>query len=167
MAKDKVNHITQWQSKAKRMYKEYSRFLKNLKHKNSRLIDQIAQQNTDIAYSLLDCRSCANCCKTLSPIVKHSDIKRISKHLGMREMVFISTYLTTDSNNDYIMKSVPCPFLLDNNMCSIYDIRPIDCSDYPHTHQVNFKNLIDYHNKNILSCPISHYVVDGMMKAIK
>ncbi|MEZ5067203.1 MAG: YkgJ family cysteine cluster protein [Bacteroidia bacterium] len=36
-----------------------------------------------------------------------------------------------------VLKKSPCPFLLDDNHCSIYSIRPQACREYPHTIRKN------------------------------
>ena len=41
------------------------------------------------AFEKIDCLQCAACCKNYSPRFKTPDVKRISKHLGMKESVFI------------------------------------------------------------------------------
>lgn len=42
-------------------------------------------------------------------------------------------YLRVDEDNDKVFKSMPCPFLGEDNLCSIYDIRPKACREFPHT----------------------------------
>jgi hypothetical protein len=51
----------------------------------------------------------ATAAKNYSPRFKTTDIKRISKHLKMKEGVFIETYLTLDTDGDYVAKSAPVP----------------------------------------------------------
>jgi len=41
----------------------------------------------------VDCLSCANCCKTMTPTFTHKDIRRISKHLDMRPKDFKERWL--------------------------------------------------------------------------
>src|SRR6185295_3295095 len=84
------------------------------------------------AFEKIDCLNCAACCKNYSPRFKTPDIKRISKHLKMRESEFIDTYLKLDNDDDYVVKSTPCPFLGADNFCSIYEVRPSDCVRFPY-----------------------------------
>src|SRR5688572_33281245 len=69
------------------------------------------------AFSKIDCLQCANCCKNHGATFKPTDIKRISKFLGLKEGEFITTYLRSDDDEEYITKSLPCPFLEPNNEC--------------------------------------------------
>jgi len=57
------------------------------------------------AFEKINCLNCAACCKNYSPRFKTSDIKRISKHLKMRESEFIDAYLKLDEDGDYVVKS--------------------------------------------------------------
>src|SRR3954447_17434289 len=76
------------------------------------------------AFEKIDCLQCAACCKNYSPRFKTPDIKRIAKQLRMKEGQFIETYLRLDKEGDYVTRSSPCPFLGDDNRCSIYEDRP-------------------------------------------
>src|SRR5687768_5914777 len=64
-----------------------------------------------------NCLSCASCCKNYSPRFKTPDVKRISRHLGMKESQFIDRYLVVDDEGDFVGRSTPCSFLGADNMC--------------------------------------------------
>ena len=55
-------------------------FLKKQPHQ---YVDQKFQQAHDEVFEEISCLDCANCCKTLGPRIKSSDIKRISKFIGI------------------------------------------------------------------------------------
>ena len=95
---------------------------------------------------------------------KIPDIKRIAKFLGMKEGVFIDTYLNIDDEGDYVLKTKPCSFLLADNTCSIYEDRPSDCRRYPYTDEdvlIKRKNLT---LKNSTFCPIVFEVLEGLLE---
>src|SRR5450755_2463296 len=73
------------------------------------------------AFEQIDCLQCARCCKRYSPRFKIPDIKRVSKVLQLKEGAFIDKYLRMDEDGDYVVVSTPCPFLGDDNKCSIYE----------------------------------------------
>jgi Fe-S-cluster containining protein len=61
----------------------------------------------------------------MSPTYTKSDLIRISAHVGMTIDEFKKKWLYKDKNGDWINKKQPCQFLnLEDNKCSIYDIRP-------------------------------------------
>jgi Fe-S-cluster containining protein len=114
------------------------------------------------AFEKIDCLSCAACCKNYSPRFKTPDIKRISKHLGMKESDFINTYLRVDEEGDFVAKSTPCPFLGNDNFCSIYEVKPSDCVRFPYTDEDVLIKRQKLTLKNASFCPIVYYVLDKL-----
>lgn len=119
------------------------------------------------AFERIDCLQCAACCKNYSPRFKTPDVKRISKHLGMRESAFIETYLRVDDDGDFVVKKSPCPFLGSDNACSIYEVRPSDCARFPYTDEDVIIKRQPLTLKNATFCPITFYVLDGLLKQLK
>jgi len=116
-------------------------------------LDQKFHKAHEVEFKKMDCLSCANCCKTTSPIFRDADIRRISKHLRIKEGKFISDYLRMDEEQDYVLKSSPCSFLDNDNSCSIYDVRPLACREYPHTDRKNMFQVLEITAENSLICP--------------
>lgn len=149
------------------MKTEYAKYLTNaiqekellkktfqrLKSKKNKEVDDLFHQLHTKAFQKMDCLACANCCKTTSPIFRDVDIKRIAKHLRLKENQFIQRYLKMDEENDYVLQSSPCSFLDDDNTCSIYEFRPLACREYPHTDRKNMFQILDLTLKNTLVCP--------------
>ena len=119
------------------------------------------------AFEKIDCLQCANCCKNYSPRFKTPDIKRISKHLGLKESDFIEKYLRVDEEGDFVVKSTPCPFLGADNFCSIYDQRPSDCRRFPYTDEDVIIKRQALTLKNSEFCPITYFVIERLMEAEK
>ncbi len=51
----------------------------------------------------------------------------------MKLSAFEDLFLEVDEDGDKVFKAMPCPFLGDDNLCSIYDVRPKACREFPHT----------------------------------
>ena len=130
--------------------KKVFRKMKQAKPKD---LDQKFHKGHEAEFKKMDCLSCANCCKTTSPIFRDADIRRISKHLRIKEGKFISDYLRMDEEQDYVLKSSPCSFLESDNTCSIYDVRPLACREYPHTDRKNMFQILEITAENSLICP--------------
>lgn len=109
-----------------------------------------------------DCLSCGNCCRNYSPRFKTPDIKRIARHLKLREGVFIEKYLRLDPDGDYVTQSAPCPFLGSDNYCSIYEHRPSDCRRFPYTDEDVFLKRQNITLKNVTFCPIAFHVLEKL-----
>ena len=101
----------------------------------------------------MDCLECANCCKSIPPILSSRDVKRISKHIGISKSQFEEKYLKTDEDGDVVINASPCPFLKDDNKCEIYEVRPTACRQYPHSGEGQFFQNLNLHKRNVKYCP--------------
>jgi uncharacterized protein len=152
--------IENWEKRSSEHQKQYKQFLQKADKK------QVLKQLPDLheeAFSKIDCLACGNCCKNYSPRFKTTDIKRISKHLKMKEGIFIEQYLRLDTDGDYVAKSAPCPFLGSDNYCSIYEERPGDCARYPYTDEDVLVKRPQLTQKNSTVCPAVHYVLEKLI----
>lgn len=152
--------LKQWEKKAADHRKQYRQFLKRAD--KNRVLRQLPALHEE-AVSRIDCLQCANCCKHYSPRFKTPDVKRISRLLGLRESVFIDTYLRVDEDGDFVVKSSPCPFLGADNYCSIYEDRPSDCRRFPYTNEDVVIKRQELTIKNSGFCPITYYVLEKLL----
>jgi uncharacterized protein len=129
-------------------------------------LPSLAGEFHEQAFEEVDCLSCANCCKTTSPIFYQKDIERLAKHLKMRPTAFIEKYLHIDEDNDYVLNVAPCPFLDSENYCTVYEARPTACREYPHTDRKRFYQLLDLTLKNTFICPAAYKVMEGLKKKL-
>jgi uncharacterized protein len=143
---------------------ENKKFLLNLKKKDSRKVDDAFHQMHDEVFEEIDCLTCANCCKTTSPIFYQTDIERVSKALRMKPGDFISKYLRLDEDQDYVLTTAPCPFLDSENYCTVYEDRPKACREYPHTNRKKMVQIMDLTYKNTLVCPAALEIVERLKK---
>src|SRR3989337_2450492 len=68
------------------------------------------------------------------PKVLDTLLEPIDTHLGMTIKQFKEKWLYKErSTGDWMNKSRPCQFLNRNdNKCTIYEVRPADCAEFPH-----------------------------------
>jgi uncharacterized protein len=158
MSKDILHN---WQKKSEERQKLYKNYL--IKADKNKVLKQLPDLN-EAAYGKINCLNCAACCKNYSPRFKTPDIKRISKHLDMKEGVFIEKYLNLDEEGDYVVKTKPCPFLGDDNYCSIYEVRPSDCARFPYTDEDVILKRVPLTLKNSTFCPIVYFVLEELVK---
>lgn len=151
--------LDNWQKKSAEHQKQYKQLLQRAdKNKVLKRLPDLHEE----AFSRINCLDCAACCKNYSPRFKTPDIKRISKHLGMRESAFIDKYLNLDADGDYVVKQSPCPFLGADNYCGIYDVRPSDCERFPYTDEDVILKRPQITLKNSTFCPIVYYVLERL-----
>lgn len=146
----------------------FKRFLGRIAKNPPRGLDSLAVAVDLEMWKQMDCLSCANCCKTMSPTYTRKDLVRISSHLGMSVDAFKSKYLLKDKQGDWINRIQPCQFLdPKDNKCSIYEVRPRDCAGFPHHTR---KRMVDYMHvfkQNIEYCPATYRVVEMMKERLE
>lgn len=144
------------------MSHDYSTLLKRLRKIKPKELDAIFLELHEQAFEHIDCLECANCCRSLGPRLTDVDITRLSTHLKLKTSDFIRQYLKIDEDKDYIFKTMPCPFLMDDNYCMVYKSRPKACREYPHTNQKNIKSILSVCVKNIETCPIVKEIFENV-----
>lgn len=152
---------------AKDKQNENKKFFAKLRNKPPKKLDYIMQELHEEEFERTDCLTCANCCKTTGPLFTDKDIKRISKHFRMKEFDFINAYLRIDEDKDYVLQETPCTFLGTDNYCSIYEVRPKACREFPHTDRKKFQQISKLTLQNVKMCPAAFNIVEEMKKRIK
>ena len=148
-------------------HNESKKFFAKLKNKPPKNLDYVMQELHEEEFKRTDCLTCANCCKTTGPLFTDKDIERISKYFKQKPQQFIDQYLHIDEENDYVLQSVPCTFLGADNYCSIYEVRPKACREFPHTDRKKFQQISNLTLKNVAICPAAFNIVEEMKKRIK
>ena len=144
--------------------KLYRRFLTKVENNKPKILDEIAPAIEVEVWKEINCLTCANCCKKMTPTFTNQDIKRIAPHFGQTAAEFKAQWLEKDKNEDWVNKIQPCQFLnLKTNMCSIYEIRPVDCSGFPHLSKRKWHEYAHVHKQNIEYCPATVSMVGKLM----
>ena len=152
--------LNNWQKKSADHQKKYKQFLARA-DKNA-VLKKLPDLHEE-AFKNVNCLDCAACCKNYSPRFKTPDLKRIAKHLKMKEGDFIEKYLLLDDEGDYVVRSKPCPFLGNDNYCSIYEVRPSDCARFPYTDEDVILKRQSLTLKNSTFCPIVYFVLEKLV----
>lgn len=150
--------------KAQALKKENKIFFDKLKRLTYKNLDTYFQEVHEEVFEKTDCLSCANCCKTTSPIFYNRDIERLAKHFKIKPGDFIERYLKIDEDKDYVLRQAPCPFLGADNYCSVYEDRPNACREYPHTDRKKISQLLDLTYKNTFVCPAVLEITEQLKK---
>ena len=150
-----------WEKEAKEHRKAYKRQLE--KGSFNKMLKALPGLH-EAAFEKINCLDCANCCKNYSPRFKQPDIKRIAKHLRIKEGDLVERYLVLDEDGDYVSRQKPCPFLAADNTCDIYEHRPSDCRRYPYTDEDVFLKRTQLTLKNATVCPIAFTVMERLLE---
>ena len=110
----------------------------------------------------VDCTACANCCKTITPTFKPSDIQRLARHLSLSNDDFTAKFLHHNQDvGGLTFRTEICPFLKDN-ICTVYQYRPSACRSFPHLHKPDFVFRVTQAFNNYSICPIVFNVYEEL-----
>jgi len=154
----------QFYKEAKTKRKENKKFFNSLKKMKSGELDALFQEKHEEVFACTDCLQCANCCKTTGPLFTQKDIERIAGHFKVKPGQFVEQYLKVDEDHDYVLQKVPCTFLGADNYCSIYEVRPKACREYPHTDSSKMQQNLNITVKNVEICPAVYQIVEELKK---
>jgi uncharacterized protein len=159
--------ITELRDRALKAAPETKNFFARLKKKKPKNLDSIVQGLHNEVFEEVDCLKCANCCKSISPTLYEKDIERLAKHLKIKPSQLVDEYLQIDEENDYVFRKQPCPFLMSDNYCIVYEARPKACREYPHTDRKRFYQILDLTLKNTEVCPAAFDVVERLKEEFR
>jgi uncharacterized protein len=146
----------------------FRQFLKTRCDLEADKIDQRVFETTRRVWAGIDCTTCANCCREMRPTFSEEEVNRVARRLGMERQQFIERYLErskANSENPWQTRATPCPFLKDN-LCSIYEDRPAECSGYPYLYQPDFVFRTLGMIERTFICPIVYQVMEELKKSL-
>ncbi len=149
---------------AKAARKEHAVLVKRLCSGDIRKLDDRVHAVHEAVFETIDCLDCANCCRTLGPRLTDTDVRRIAASLRQKPSTFTEDFLRVDEDGDYVFRSMPCPFLGSDNYCSVYDVRPKACREYPHTDRRKVYQVLPLSLKNSAICPAVFEILERLRK---
>jgi Fe-S-cluster containining protein len=167
MPKKPPINIRSFKQKARHNKSRMRRFLTKIEKNPPRGLEKLTHTLEKEVWEEVDCLSCANCCRTMTPTFTNADVKRIAAHFGQTPEAFREKWLYKErSTGDWMNRKQPCQFLnLRDNKCSIYEIRPADCAGFPHLPK-KMKDYVHVHKQNVEYCPATYRIVEKMMETI-
>jgi Fe-S-cluster containining protein len=163
--------LVQIRGQAEKKEDENSRFRLFLKTKCNLEPDEIDSRvfaATRRVWAGIDCTKCANCCREVKPGFSEEEVDRLARRLAMTRQQFIETYLERSEpgcEKPWTTRTTPCPFLKDN-LCSVYEDRPGDCSGYPYLYNPDFVFRTIGMIERTFTCPIVYEVFEELKKSM-
>ncbi len=82
------------------------------------------------------CTGCGNCCRNHGDYsyvyLAEADVRAIAAHLGLEREAFLERFCQEEDGWISLAMDRPaCPFLTEENRCSIYPVRPKQCVAWP------------------------------------
>lgn len=160
-------NLRSFRSKVAKEKRRMRGFLTRIEKKPPVGLDKLVGKINEEVWKEIDCLSCSNCCRKMTPTFTENDIRRIARHLGMSTDMFRERWLYLDRNGDWMNRMQPCQFLdTATNMCNIYEVRPADCSGFPHLTRRKMTDYMAWHRQNIEYCPATFRMVENLMEKV-
>lgn len=145
----------------------FRRFLTKVENNPHKQLDAHMDEIDKAIWTEVNCTACANCCRTMTPTYTFKDLQRISKHLNMTIKQFKEKWLYKDRDGEWMNVSTPCQFLdRKTNLCTIYEVRPADCAEFPHLQKRKTTDYIHVHKANVQHCPATFMMVEKLMEKV-
>lgn len=159
--------ISQLKQNAAQNKKAHLRLIQELKKLKPFDVDELFHTQHEQVFQEIDCLQCGNCCKTTPALIINEDINRISKHLKISTKEFLQKYVVKDNDGDFVFRQTPCVFLGSDNYCSIYEVRPNACSEYPHTNRKKMQQIVNLTIKNAEICPAVARILNSIEESLQ
>ena len=144
-------------------------FLKTRRNLDPEELDSRVVEITRRVWAGIDCTQCANCCREVKPTFTEAEIERLAGRLALTREEFIEKYLEpaeTESDNPWRTRTTPCPFLKEN-LCSVYEDRPANCSGYPYLYEPEFLSRTMGMIQRTHTCPIVYETLEELKKSLR
>jgi Fe-S-cluster containining protein len=150
---------------AARREDENYRFRKFLKCRDRKKTDNIVHRLHAQITPLIDCTSCGNCCRFLTPKLSAEDINVLAQMENISPDDYKAAYCEEDFGNVYL-NDLPCRYL-DGNKCGIYENRPMQCKTFPNTNKPDFTSrllgMISFYE----ICPIVFNIMEKLKDELR
>ncbi len=168
MSNTKVD-IKKYRLRAYRKKKVLAAFMKKLEKKQPREARVLMKEAEKKAWSEINCQKCGNCCMTMTPTWKKSEVKKVAAHLGMTYTEFFDKWLyIEEETGDICNRSTPCQFFNQRKgLCNIYELRPHDCATFPHLYRKDLFDQMETYTNNLHRCPATLVAMEHLHKAME
>jgi len=160
-----LNEIKRLAEAREEMYTELRAFIKWRLDWEDAKLDAVVHEIARPIYRAVDCTSCANCCRTMLVGIRPGDGPRLARRLRLTEGEFEKRYLAVSKDGEKVIAESPCPFLR-GARCSVYEVRPRDCREFPHLLKAGFRGRAASTYANAADCPIVFNALEQLIPAV-
>jgi hypothetical protein len=101
MSELKPVNLRLFKKNANQNKRSFRKFLVKLEKERPRKLQSITETIEKEVWTEVDCLSCANCCKTMTPTFTPADMKRISAHFGQTVDEFKEKWLRKEKKSGW------------------------------------------------------------------
>ncbi len=131
-------------------------------------LDALVERIAAPIIAAVDCKQCANCCRSLDVYLTESDAQRLTDGIQIPVDEIITRYIDRESATQVgewgRFRARPCAFLNDT-LCSVYPHRPESCRLYP-VFTPDFRWTLTDTIQGAGSCPIIYNVLVALLDEV-
>lgn len=132
-------------------------------------LDALVENIAAPIVAAIDCKQCANCCRSLDVCLVPNDLDRLSTALLIPIEDVVTRYADEDLGAEHgewaVIPERPCPFLA-GKLCSIYAHRPQACRIYPQF-TPDFRYNMEDTIEGAATCPIIYNVLTELLDHVE
>lgn len=151
-------NINELEKLAESKQEENLKFRKYLElHADEEKLDKDFKELHEKYFKIYDCIKCRNCCKKLGISIRYDELDKLN--LTSQQLLDLK-----EEYGNYINKEDGCPFLNDNNECSLKGYLPNSCREYPYTNKPERLESLYTIMDNTFICPAVYEIVEELKK---
>jgi Fe-S-cluster containining protein len=160
-----IKDLSELKNLAAKKEKENWEFRSWLKFHAPSNIDAIARELSRKYSSLIDCKECANCCRSLEIVLDKEDLKAMARSQGASVTDFLEKWTFVSEQSERTLRP-PCP-MLKEKLCTVYGERPETCRTYPHLEKPHVLSRLIGVIGSLAICPIAYNVFEELKQRLK
>ncbi len=152
-------------AKSRAQKKEILHKLAHLSKFNKNGFDRIVRGYHEAVFKNIDCLQCGNCCRLIGPRLRDKDYKVLAKEDCLTPKNYMMDYLKDDGDSGfYLFRELPCPYINEDNRCSVYEKRPLSCEEFPYTDGHNIQKHLVRLGHSAMVCPAAALIAERVIK---
>lgn len=144
------------------------RYFVELDERTDAELDALVEKIAAPIIAAIDCKQCANCCRSLDVYLTESDAERLAAGSFIPLEQLLNDTIDRDraaENGEWgIFRHKPCQFLK-GTLCSVYEHRPESCRMYP-VFTPDFRWTLEEILGGVGLCPIIYHTVEQLQQEL-
>ncbi len=144
------------------------RYFVELDERTDAALDALVEKIAAPIIAVIDCKQCANCCRSLDVYLTESDAKRLATGSFILLEQLLNDTIDRDraaANEEWgVFRHKPCQFL-NGTLCSVYEHRPESCQMYP-VFTPDLRWTLEEVLGGVGLCPIIYHTIEQLQQTL-
>ncbi len=144
------------------------RYFVELDERTDAELDTLVEKIAAPIIAAIDCKQCANCCRSLDVYLTEADAERLAAGSFIPIEQLLNDTIDRDraaANEEWgVFRHKPCQFL-NGTLCSVYEHRPESCRMYP-VFTPDFRWTLEEVLGGVGLCPIIYHTIEQLQREL-